>query len=258
MRKSGLLKIRLWLLQLINDQVKLPKAIILVLDNDLIRFANRNDELMLVEIMEHFIHHIAKDLQQMIQDYKEMLPLKAKKEGFPRILWVESPLHRNFEDNHLRIRYNSCLQNVLDSYPMVMPIKMKKEWNPASDEHFNHNRFSSSGLIKYWASIDSSFRHWETVVSRNKKFRESIYGKPPQLGQFQDSRVTEDNGHVGHDNKTETGSKDDNSLSDRNDRRGTGGRGRRGGHGGYSRGYSGHRFRSWNRFKWFNGCEYRY
>ena len=64
---------------------------------------------------------------------------------------------------------------------------MKKEWISQDHDMFHNNRFLSFGLSKYWASINAAFRHWDTIVLKNKKkFNDynntSIYGKPSQIG----------------------------------------------------------------------------
>ena len=181
-------RLRNVLAKLISDKQLLPKAIILILDNDLIRYAD-HDKDGFNHIMTKYIIWLADAMVDLIDSYKEKLSTKSKKENYPKILWVESPLHTHFEDNHLRKKYNSCLQETLDNYQMVMPIRLKKEWNADDIRLFEHNRFTSLGLIKYWSSIDLSFKHWDTIVDKHGLvFRsmmnqpQDIYGKPNQQG----------------------------------------------------------------------------
>ena len=47
---------------------------------------------------------------------------------------------------------------------------MKKFWEFNDAALFDNKKYSATGLITYWKSIDSAFRHWDTFV----------YGKPPK------------------------------------------------------------------------------
>ena len=67
----------------------------------------------------------------------------------------------------------------MDDFKGISVIKMKKEWVPDDESFFADNRFSSAGLYKYWASIDASFRHWEMIVERNRKFKEWQQSRKP-------------------------------------------------------------------------------
>ena len=66
------------------------------------------------------IHHI-------IITQKEKLPNKWKKENYPTVLWVAAPLHKNFENNTLRCKFNACLEKVVDTSQEMHIIRMKKE-----------------------------------------------------------------------------------------------------------------------------------
>ena len=211
----------------INKKDRLPKAIVIVLDNDLIRFAN-HDAWGITQILHDYIIWLADRFQEILKDYKDKLPLKSKRENYPKILWAESPLHDAFEDNHLRKQYNAMLHEILDDYTFVMPIRLKKEWDPKNANLFAHNRFTSSGLDKYWGSIDSSFRHWETIVEKNGRFRraemhdnfqQSIYGRPPQIGRFQDARYRINQQRIDDKRNRYKWVRDDRKLNNANVRR---------------------------------------
>ena len=83
-----------------NDADRLPKAIVLVMHNDILRFAKANEASINVSV-PMYITWIAKEFCDLLNAYKDKLPLRARTEDYPRILWVESPTHRNFEDNSL-------------------------------------------------------------------------------------------------------------------------------------------------------------
>ena len=101
-------RIRNVLAKAIGDKEALPKVIVLVLDNDLIRFAD-HDYCGYSHLITKYTVWLAMALSDMITDYKAKLPKKAKYPTYPKILWVESPLHENFEDNLLRKKYNRIL-----------------------------------------------------------------------------------------------------------------------------------------------------
>ena len=166
-----LTKIRSTLVRAINERELLPKGIIIILDNDLIRATGHTGKGLSV-MMGLMIDWIAFELQEMIKNYKELLPNKSKRSDWPTIFWVESPAHKNFEDSGGREKFNKALNKIMESYSSMRILKIKKEWD-AFDESFFHNRtYSSLGLEKYWKSIDLAFKHWETFIKpRANTFR---------------------------------------------------------------------------------------
>ena len=163
-------RIRNVLVEAINKKTKLPKAVIVVLDNDLIRFTGHT-EAGISSILKDLLQWMVKEINEVLTEHKEKLPKKLFKADYPKILWAESPLHTNFEDDHLRSKFNSVLMDVMVNSKGMGVLRLKKEWSNGNNKFFNQNRFTSAGLDAYWGSIDAAFKHWDTMVAvKNKPF----------------------------------------------------------------------------------------
>ena len=83
----------------INDHVLLPKFVILVLENDIIKAANHyrgGSDL----VFQPLIDWITLEFHRSTTEHKERLPTKSRKFKYPQLLWLLPVLHKNFEDNY--------------------------------------------------------------------------------------------------------------------------------------------------------------
>ena len=142
----------------INEQIKMPKYVVVVLDKDLIEYLNFDDcgaAGMYGEWLEWLVQKITNLCQQMI----DLLPQKAIKEGYPQIYWVAPPQHCNFTDNRARSKFVSCLETVLKDSVSHRIIRMKEIWNYENSNLVDvHGRMLPDGYAKYWQSIDAAVR----------------------------------------------------------------------------------------------------
>ena len=90
----------------INKEVLLPKAIIIVLEDDLLKIAN-HFKAGADKILEPWIQWITKEFHRSIVAYKEKLPSKARKFKYPTILWVPAMIHEALDTtNYYKERHN--------------------------------------------------------------------------------------------------------------------------------------------------------
>ena len=95
-----------WLKPLVVKGLKeckyLPKALIIVLEDDLMRHVN----LTLSEAEEGEYELILKYLMEEIHieiiNYKDNLPMKSKTDFFKHFIWIVPPQHKYFKNNRFR------------------------------------------------------------------------------------------------------------------------------------------------------------
>ena len=102
-----------------------PRAILVVLDNDLIRHLQVDDEGLTI-ILKELIIWLFKEVDKLISQRKELLPKKSLKADYPQIFWMESPQHMNFVDNLPRRKFNSIVQSTATEYNYMKIVRMKK------------------------------------------------------------------------------------------------------------------------------------
>ena len=80
----------------INEHSQLPRLIVLVMDDDIIRGGRCEDDADFTVFYTRILDYIMWDMDKQLNLYKELLPSKCKREGIPHILWLAPPTHKNF------------------------------------------------------------------------------------------------------------------------------------------------------------------
>ena len=146
------------LLKAINNHGKFAKYIMLVLDTylaDYIEF----DGAGLASLLGGLIEWLVKKFLQLVKNRLEIMPQRARKEGYPQIYWMAPPHQCNFMDNATRTKIVNCLESVFKVYSSVRLIRMKEIWHYDDTDLVDvHGNFTSSGLSAYWRSVDAAVR----------------------------------------------------------------------------------------------------
>ena len=125
--KNALARVRSQFCKALESSHLLPRIIVVVLDNDMIRHFKADDEgisLILKEIMIWLF----KEVDKLINRRKRELPQRSKRNDYPQIFWVEAPQQVNFTDNLARRKFNSVVQSTAGAYDYMKIIRMKKIW----------------------------------------------------------------------------------------------------------------------------------
>ena len=165
--RSVLSRVRNCLVYGLNNNYLLPKAIVLVIDNDIIKnveFEGYGISVLLGKILQW----LASEIVKLIAAYKDKMPEKAKKEFFPQILWIEPPLHKNFgkSENFRRKKFASCIQSVSKSFQMMTVLQLRKIWDYDDSNLFimEPRRFTSEGYNLYFKAVDAVLKVWDNFL----------------------------------------------------------------------------------------------
>ena len=138
--------------------VKLPKYLVIILDIDVVQFLKYEGE-WTSKLIGKYLNSMVKDIEETIRDRKAQLPNKAKRLGYPLVYWVTAPCHVNFKDNHLRTRFNLCLESIIKNIDGMRMMRMKEIWDFSDDELVdNKGELTLIGLTKYWQSINATIQ----------------------------------------------------------------------------------------------------
>ena len=84
---------------------------------------------------------------RMVAAHRDNLPHKSKKNaGYPTFVWIEPPLHDNFDNNPLHAKFNKALNNVTQFHENVYALKLKKIW----DEHDGNAYLKREEIHSCW------------------------------------------------------------------------------------------------------------
>ena len=164
-----------------QEVLLLPKAIVIVLDSDLVKTVSfEGDNAAREEIIEVMLRNLGSGIHKLLLAHKENLPAHSKRMGYPAVLWALTPLDKDFPQKWIQDRmiFNATLEKMVEKFQGINTLKLLKIWDPEDRSFYNDHRLTANGLQAIWFSIDSAFRHWDTFVSTKQKKKISIGKKP--------------------------------------------------------------------------------
>ena len=173
--QNMLSRLRNLMVKAISDQILFPKYIVIVLDDDLIKFLN-HEGYGITKSLGWLINNLMIEYDRLIETQKEYLSYKSKKSSHPILIWIEAPLHNEFDNNSEHLKFNKCLQEKSLFRRNMVSLHLKKVWDPSNKNYYlgHSQRFTTAGMDAYWTAIDRTIKYSDTilykkVLQRNKK-----------------------------------------------------------------------------------------
>ena len=99
--------------QVVNEQVLLPKAVMIVIEEDLLR-ASDHYKKGTSTYLKPCLDWLANALFSATDQYKKQLPTKSRKFKYPQFFWVPAIFHNALgTSNVYRDKFNTCLNEVV-------------------------------------------------------------------------------------------------------------------------------------------------
>ena len=145
-------------IEAINAQGRLPRFVVIILDDDILEFINYEDQ-GVSTLMGNCVEWLVNQFNDLIKLAKESTPSKAVKDGFPQLYWVAPPHHRNFTNNSTRTKFINVMESTFKLHKDSRIIKMKEVWDYNNTELINSNgQFTNNGWDTYWISVDAAIK----------------------------------------------------------------------------------------------------
>ena len=182
-----LTRYRNYFVHLINKQAKLPKLVVIVVEDDIINeyYDAKAD---FKAIYNCALSWIMREMDRTADSARDIMPNKAKNDKYPRFLWIVPTLHKNYRNNHLRKIFNECLTTRAKLFKNVSACKLKQLWNydDGSLYYYDEGRFTAQGFATYWSAVDRTIRFCDFTMnaSQNRKWANlQQNGQKPVQGQ---------------------------------------------------------------------------
>ena len=169
-------RLRNMLIGLIHQEVKLPKMIIIVLDDGLVKYYGPDeDDECLEKAFKRLLNELMTEFRKVISTQKERLPKKALRTFYPQMVWIEAPLNTCFGNNREREIFNKSLNSSAKFQENVSVLALKKIWDYDNTWLFVNEalRYTSEGLSTYWAAVDCTVRFMDTILFHKIEMRAS-------------------------------------------------------------------------------------
>ena len=156
------------LVRAINKEIVLPKAIILIFENDLLESLNHYQPGISL-LSGRCIEWLANQIHRILVSHKEMLPSKARKFRYPTVLWTELPPHYDWSRStgEARGKMNNCMRSTVSLF-REMKILSIKDWDDCDRGLMTKCKMNSTGLISYWIGLDRAFQQWDKEQMNTK------------------------------------------------------------------------------------------
>ena len=160
----------------INKQVLLPKAIIIIIENDLLNVF-RHYKPGISHLCGRSIEWLGNQLHRMITSHKERLASKSRKFKYPTLLWVLLPTHNQWSEiNEARSKFNTCLKNTSSLFREMQTMDIA-DWDKEDPTLVTRGKFNATGLTSFWKGLDRSFEIWDRE-QMSTKIKPTVTGKP--------------------------------------------------------------------------------
>ena len=140
----------------INSQTLLPKAVVVVVDDDILDAITHYKDGISYLIGKAF-EWLANQMHQAVSSHKERLPSKARKFKYPTILWALIPYHDIYGHyNEFKAKYNKAVKHIVSLFREMDTLSLKS-WIPSELSYFSDGRINAFGLSSYWQSVSDAF-----------------------------------------------------------------------------------------------------
>ena len=148
----------------------LPKLVVVVPDDDLINVLDEH-ALGSPKLFAWVVNYIMTEFKRAIATFKELLPKKCVKTAYPHILWIQAPLHDNFNNNSHRSKFNRALEDAAQMHSNTSVLMLKKVWEPSDSNLFvsDSQRFTNKGFKCYWEAVDRTVRYCDLIILKKQE-----------------------------------------------------------------------------------------
>ena len=160
-------RLRNLFVEAINNMYLLPKAVVIVLDDDMLDEFNHYKSGLTTGIGK-MVEWIVNEIHEIITDYKEDLPSKSHKFKYPTVLWCLIPLHQVYDHyNEFKTKFNNAIIRMVKLFREMNYLQLSK-WNEEDTTYFTAGQINPIGLAVYWNAINSAFEAWDRDQLRFK------------------------------------------------------------------------------------------
>ena len=156
-----------------NKLLPLPKIIVVVPDDDLVKLlckSDVDDHQNIGHSFNRILNFIMTEYERGVSSFKEFLPAKCVNTDFPQFLWIAAPMHENFNNNNLCFKFNRCLEETCKLHPRTTSLTLKPIWDPKDTCLYlgNSQRFTAEGYHSYWEAVDRMVRYFDSVLLKKQ------------------------------------------------------------------------------------------
>ena len=151
----------------INEQITLPKAIIFVMEQEFLETL-KHFEPGISYLLGKSIEYIANQTHRILTAHKEKLPTRSRKFKYHTVLWAVMPEHYDWKHfNEFREKYTLLIKSTTSLFREMDVLNIT--WDDCDRGYFTRMKLNARGLSAYWIGVNEAFERWDKEQIRNAK-----------------------------------------------------------------------------------------
>ena len=156
MHNNILSRIQNDLVATINTKTLLPKAIVLIFEDDILDAVDHY-KIGASNAIGWVLEWLANQIHRIIVSHKEKLPSKSRIFKYPTVLWTLIPLHTIYGHyNDFKEKFNNSVKQVTGLSTLTLYA-----WDPKELDYFSDGCINGNGLTTYWLAVNQAFEAWD-------------------------------------------------------------------------------------------------
>ena len=153
---------------LINNNMALPKIIVVMMEQDVVRYLE-NRQIETREAMKRWFSKMINEFRKATSTAKDILPNKSKKHGWPHILWLIPILHEGFRNFQFTNEVGYALEDAVITQQHMSALRLKQLWDSSDHSLYleEYGRYTSNGLKCIWEAADRTVKFCDKAIFAN-------------------------------------------------------------------------------------------
>ena len=169
--RSTLARLRNNMAKAINEFVILPKMVVVVIEDDLIKDFKNCPENQLEKMYERSCKWLMNEFRKMLMTHNDNLPKKGRRNT--HVLWIIPTDHAEYRSkNRLKRQlFGSCMVRQAKMQSRMRALQLKQIWDENNRDFYikEARRYTADGLVAFWQAIDRTVRFYDFIVSKNEE-----------------------------------------------------------------------------------------
>ena len=162
------------MIYLFNTSINMPKMVFVILEDDMINYTPVQG-VGAAEHYEVYIEDIIRDFNRIVNSFKQIIPKSATRCNWPKLIFINATLHRNYNNYRLHKEFNEVLDTVTNHHNNVWSAKLLQLWDENDINLFlkHEQRFTKDGLDVFWSAVDRTI----AFCNRRMECEEAKYSR---------------------------------------------------------------------------------
>ena len=165
---SALGRIRNTFAKMINQNDRLPKFVVIVLENDVtMSISDACPDGEFHDTCRRMAKWLINEVRKLFMTKNDYLPKRGKRET--KLVWIIPTRHDNYNDDFDRKVFGKYIQEFARFYENNIALELKQLWDCHENNIFDNRvkRFTNDGLYTFYRALDRTIWYADTIINKS-------------------------------------------------------------------------------------------